>query len=305
MQYKQPKQQSTQLYYRSYRPSVVTRSKIKAPRHHRFLTGLSILILACSVYVGVTATQDHLRALAKQNKPSLIYDSELASHINSILAKNSQYQIGIALTDIDDNKTQTFGDTSPFVAASTAKILAACAYYHLVETGQASLSDSMGDYDASFQLEEMVNDSDNDAWALIVAAIGDGQLQAYANSIGVTYDETNNTLSPAAMAMVLTKLYKGELLNKGDTAQLLSYMQNTNDEDLIPAAVPSSVTVYHKYGLLDDELHDASILVRNGHAYSFVVYTKDASGYSDADPRIGTIHDITRVVTAVLFPGVG
>lgn len=47
------------------------------------------------------------------------------------------------------------------------------------------------------------------------------------------------------MAHLLAELSEGRLLNQEHTAQLLSYMQDTNYEDLIPAAVPAGVTVFH------------------------------------------------------------
>jgi beta-lactamase class A len=146
----------------------------------------------------------------------------------------------------------------------------------------------------------MVQDSDNDSWSLLMDAVGHSGLRAYAASIGVTYDPDVNTLSTADMAHILAQLYAGKLLDQEDTAQLLSYMQHTNDEDLIPAAVPDGVTVFHKYGLLDDELHDAAILTGGAGSYVLVVYTK-GSNLSDVPERTAVIHDITRAVTAALF----
>ena len=137
-----------------------------------------------------------------------------------------------------------------FVAASTAKVLAAEAYYHLVETGEASLDDPLGAYTAEFQLQAMIQQSDNDSWSLIMDAVGHAELTDYAASIGVDYAPTSNTLTPAEMARILGGLYAGTLLEPGHTAQLLAYMQDTNYETLIPAAVPAGITVFHKYGLL-------------------------------------------------------
>ena len=102
------------------------------------------------------------------------------------------------------------------------------------------------------------------------------------------------------MAHLLAELSEGRLLNQEHTEQLLSYMQDTNDEDLIPAAVPDTVTVFHKYGLLDDELHDAAILSSAEGSYVLVVYTKGAD-LSDVPQRTAVIHEITEAVTAALF----
>lgn len=240
-------------------------------------------------------------AFARQKTISPVANIALAKNLAVIINQNNTYSIGVALEDISSGATQTFGATTPFVAASTSKVLVACAYYHLVETGHAKLSDVMGSYNAQFQLQEMVNDSSNDSWHLLTAAIGDEQLESYAQSIGVPYDEANNSLTPRAMATLLAKLYKGSLLNHADTTQLLGYMQQTNDEALIPAALPQDITVYHKYGELDGELHDASIIVKNGRAYAFVIYTQKSAHDTRPDNRISLIHQLTQTTVTSLF----
>lgn len=224
----------------------------------------------------------------------------LDAELSGLIEANSQYQIGVALIDLADGAAHEYGVEEPFVAASTAKVLAAVAYYNLVETGAASLDDSLGDYTSGFQIKEMIQDSDNDSWSLIMDAVGHSELQDYASSIGVSYEPETNTLTPAEMAKVLAGLYAGTLLDPDDTAQLLSYMQDTNYETLIPAAVPAGVTVFHKYGLLGGELHDAGILAKDGRAYAFVVYTKGAD-LSDVPQRTELIHQLTQAVAGDLF----
>ncbi|MCX6497261.1 MAG: class A beta-lactamase-related serine hydrolase [Arthrobacter sp.] len=224
----------------------------------------------------------------------------LDAELNAIIDANGGYQIGVSLIDLADGTVHDYGVQQPFEAASTAKVLAAAAFYHLVESGGASLNEPMGAWTAGFQLKEMIQDSDNDSWSLIMDAVGHQQLSDYAASIGVNYSPESNTLTPAEMARVMAALYSGKLLDKDDTAELLSYMQNTNYESLIPEAAPADVEVYHKYGLLDGELHDAGILTKNGSAYALVIYTK---GDSDGDipQRTDVIHQLTRAVTDAVF----
>lgn len=263
----------------------------------RFFSGVVVvcLIVASAIFL------PHVLARPKPT-PSPVLSPILAKTLTTIITQHSSYKIGVALEDISSDTTQTFGATTPFVAASTSKVLVACAYYHLVETGQATLTDMLGAYPAQFQLKEMVNDSSNDSWHLLTAAIGDDKLQSYAQSIGIPYDETTNSLTPQAMATLLAKLYKGTLLNQADTAQLLNYMQQTNDEELIPAALPQDVTVYHKYGELNSELHDAAIIVYGHKAYSLVIYTENNTTNGSIDTRPDLIHQLTHSIVAVLFP---
>jgi beta-lactamase class A len=227
-------------------------------------------------------------------------DAGLDSAISGIIDANGGYQIGVALIDLSDGAVHEYGVKEAFVAASTAKVLAAAAFYHLVESGKASLDDQLGDWTAGFQLREMIQDSDNDSWSLIMGAVGHQELTDYAAALGVGYDPQNNTLTPAEMAGILSALYSGTLLDTDHTAQLLSYMQDTNNETLIPAAVPADIGVFHKYGLLDDELHDAAILSRGASTYALVIYTK-GDGEEDIPQRTEIIHELTRAVTGALF----
>jgi beta-lactamase class A len=226
--------------------------------------------------------------------------AKLEGEINGIIGANSAYQIGVALIDTADGALYQYGVQEKFVAASTGKILAAAAYYHFAETAQLSLAAPLGGGTAAFQIQLMIQQSNNESWALIVGAIGYQRIHDYAASIGIAYDRTFNTLSPAETARTLSLLYNGELISGEHTAQLLSYMQHTNYETLIPAAVPPGITVFHKYGLLNGNLHDASILVQNGHAYVFVVYTLGA-GMGDIPARAAVIHQLTHAVVSGLF----
>ncbi|WP_253906681.1 serine hydrolase, partial [Arthrobacter sp. I3] len=243
-------------------------------------------------------------AVQASGPASSAVDAALDARIQAILAANSQYQIGVALVGLSQGAgtadVHEYGVREKFVAASTAKVLAAAAYYHLVETGAASLDDPLGSYTAGFQLREMIQQSDNDSWSLIMDAVGHEELTEYAASLGVNYDPETNTLTPAEMATIVSRLYSGTLLNADHTAELLSYMQDTNYETLIPAAVPDGITVFHKYGLLGGELHDAGILARDGTAYALVIYTK-GQDLSDVPERTEVIHQLTQTVADALF----
>ena len=219
----------------------------------------------------------------------------LDAEINGVLAQNTGYQVGIALLNLNSGSLRQYGLGVPFEAASTAKVLTAVAFYKMVEAGDASLDEPMGAYTAGFQLQEMVQDSDNDSWALLVDAVGQARLVEDMAAIGVSYDVDQNTLSAADMATVLADLYEGKLMNQQHTQQLLSYMQNTNDEDLIPAALPAGITVFHKYGLLAGELHDAAILTTPTRAMVLVIYTK-GDDITDVPQRTELIHTITAAV---------
>ncbi|MCO4257232.1 serine hydrolase [Pseudarthrobacter cellobiosi] len=230
---------------------------------------------------------------------SAAINSGLDAAIDAIIGANSQYQVGVALMATGCGDVHQYGVEEPFEAASTAKILTAAACYHLVEEGSASLDDPLGAFTSDFQIQAMVQDRNNESWSLLMDAVGLSELSEYAASIDVTYDPEVNTLSTADMAHILAELFEGMLPDQEHTEQLLSYMQDTNYENLLPAAVPDGVTVFHKYGLLDDELHDAAILSMSSGSYVLVVFTKGAD-LSDIPERTVVIQEITKAVTAAL-----
>jgi beta-lactamase class A len=306
------------------RPNKDRRYRRGPRRIRRFLLGASAAVLAVALAATIytcgearsaagrpAASSASATASASPPKPAAGLNAAakagagtaspaLDTEMNAIIDANGEYQIGVALIDLSDGAVHEYGVQQAFVAASTAKVLAAAAYYHLVETGAASLDEPMGDWTAGFQLKEMIQDSDNDSWSLIMDAVGHEELSDYAASIGVSYDPESNTLTPAEMARVLAGLYSGTLLDPDDTAELLSYMQDTNYETLIPAAVPAGITVFHKYGLLGGELHDAGILAKDGTAYALVIYTK-GNDTGDIPQRTEVIHQLTEAVARALF----
>ena len=224
----------------------------------------------------------------------------LDAEIQRILAENSGYRIGVALVDNAGGDPTVYGDASPFVAASTAKLITAAAYYHLVETGEKTLDAPLGSFDAAFQLKAMVNTSSDDSWLLLMQDIGYPRLIEYAASAGIHYDPEENLVAPSEMALLLRQLSTGTLLNAEHTAELLGYMQQTNNERLIPAAVDPAITLQHKYGEVEGYMHDAAILSSGGRSYSLVIYTWGEDPI-ESEARLTAVHDLARAVSEAVF----
>jgi len=223
---------------------------------------------------------------------------DVDAEIERILAENPDYRVGVVLADTHGGEPRSYGDGTEFVAASSAKIITAAAYYHLVETGEKSLDVPLGSYDAAFQLKAMVNASSNDAWLLLMQDIGYPKLIEYAASIGISYDPEQNLLTPAEMAEVLKQLSTGKLMNAEHTEELLGYMQQTNNERLIPAAVGPDITVQHKYGELEGYVHDAALLSSGERSYALTIYTWGEDG--ESEERLAVIHSLADVVARSL-----
>lgn len=265
------------------------------------LPWLRLLLVAATLYVAVILISPHheTNVLADQPKKPLPLSqptttNDFNEQINTIIANDTEDQIGVAVRNITTGKTDTYGIDAPFVAASTTKVLSAVTYYHMAEQGRVNLNTTLGAFPAWFQIKQMIVNSSNDSWHLISDEIGNANLQAYAREIGLDFTQGPNTMSPSSMALLLSKLYAGELLNKEHTKTLLSHMRKTNNETLIPAAVGKNITTYHKYGDLDDELHDAAVVVSGSKKYALVIYTKGPGSVAN---RTTLIHEITDAVT--------
>lgn len=219
--------------------------------------------------------------------------------MNTLVDRFPGVTASVGLIDLNTGRVVNSGVQQAFVAASTTKVLTAACYLNQVERGTASLDRSIDGCTARLLIEQMINRSDNDSWRSLKSWMGYDDVEAYAHQIGLSsFDVYGNTITAADDALMLQKLYLGQLLNQEDTAWLLSCMQNTNNEELIPAALPDGVTVYHKYGNLDETLNDTAIIKCGNRAMVLAIYTDGESSSSDQQETL--IHEVTRSALILL-----
>jgi beta-lactamase class A len=140
------------------------RSRLRRQTRLALSWGAAALIILATVTLAVirsgpspwsespAASAAEARGLAAAAIPEGLRDS-----IDRILRGAEGYRVGVALAAVAGGQTRTYGEESSFAAASTAKVITATAYYHLVETGEATLEQKLGAYSAAFQLEAMIN----------------------------------------------------------------------------------------------------------------------------------------------------
>jgi beta-lactamase class A len=231
----------------------------------------------------------------------------VTSSINSVIADDPD-GLSTAVSIIDLNSNQDFeagATTTLFKAASTAKILAAIDYLHEVEEGQASLDQQIDGTAATQLIQQMIEVSDDNAWADIDNYLGD-QQQNYANQLGLSSFTGGeyNTMTSSDMAKLLAMFYRGKLLDNTDQSLLLGYMANTTSTNLIQAVLPPTATVYHKYGQLWGYLNDAAIVNYQGHQYALVIFTNNQDGTTDEyNDQVNLIQQISRLVFQDILDG--
>jgi beta-lactamase class A len=212
----------------------------------------------------------------------------------AVLANYPTFRVSAELRDVSHGATATIDAKADFRAASTTKLIAASYFLHQVEEGKYSLDQPMGNYTAKFHLQQMINRSNNDSWAAFLTLLGRSNEEAYAHQQGWTsFNVTDNHIAPDDLADLLQKLWQGKLLTKEHTDYLLSLMQNTIDEQWIPPAIPAGATIYHKYGALEDDVHDASLITYQGRTYALVIMTNGNGAYAYTQ-RAKLFHDLVK-----------
>lgn len=260
--------------------------KQKPPRH-RGRRILFVAIIAIGLYVGfmklndsrISSQQSEEAKKASSQPVVKQIDQTVWDHINQVVAisvaDNPSLDISVSLVDVKTNTARDFGAQETFAGASTTKVLTAVAYLKQVEEGKKTLDQDISGSTATHHLQQMINQSNNESWSALNRTVGHTELEAYAHSIGMgSYQFSGNTLQTKDEALLLAKLTRGELITKEHRAILYSYMQNTNNEDMIPAVIPENAVVHHKYGELEDRLHDAAIIDYKNRPLVLVIFTK-------------------------------
>jgi beta-lactamase class A len=267
-------------YQANNRPNMVP----KAKRKKGFFIWLIVIVLAA--FVGHTIWANHVaaheRAIEIQDaKIKAEHIAEFTSTTQSIINNNPQIDFDVSVVDLSNNKQTHFGEDSPMDVASVGKIITAVYFMKQVEAGNEKLSETINGSTAQYELQQMIVVSDDDAWGALNSELGYQGLQSYANSLGISdYSAVNNTLTSGDIAEVLTKLYEGKLLDQTDTQLILGYMKQANYRGYIVPAVPSSDTIYHKIGLLNDIVNDAAIITNGKQSFVLVIFTNGNGVYN-------------------------
>jgi beta-lactamase class A len=273
--------------YRHYQPNRQRREVKQKPPRHRGRRILFVAVIAIGLYVGfmklndsrISSQQSEEAKKASSQPVVKQIDQTVWDHINQVVAisvaDNPSLDISVSLVDVKTNTARDFGAQETFAGASTTKVLTAVAYLKQVEEGKKTLDQDISGSTATHHLQQMINQSNNESWSALNRTVGHTELEAYAHSIGMgSYQFSGNTLQTKDEALLLAKLTRGELITKEHRAILYSYMQNTNNEDMIPAVIPENAVVHHKYGELEDRLHDAAIIDYKNRPLVLVIFTK-------------------------------
>ena len=200
------------------------------------------------------------------------------------ITKKYPYNTSVAVIDLNSGSLIQSGDTYPYVAASTTKLLTALLYFKEVEQGSTTLEKPIAGKPAREQLKLMINRSDNPAWQALNSYLGKNNLEDFAHAQGLkSFNAQKNTVTSDDMARLLAKIYQNESISKEHTDLLLSWMQKTQEERFIPSAATPNLKLYHKAGYLPDRVHDVAIIDNGSAPFVLVIYSKSyTNDYNNA-----------------------
>lgn len=256
-----------------------------------FIVLIVAIIAVVAAQFGPNTTADEIASPSPTTEPTatpsptpLPFDaSKLPDAIKTVLAEYPEVTTSVTFLDINSGALVDVEGDRPFTAASTSKLVTAGLFLNQVADGKATMSQKIGSWPADFQIEQLIKQSNTVSWGYFNTLLGYGPQQTFGRELGMTTftsSNTENSMSTNDMAVLLQKLYKGEVVNEAHTKLMLSHMQNTNEESFIPPAVPKEMQLYHKTGFLDDIIHDGAIIDDGKNPFVLVVFTNGNDTYN-------------------------
>lgn len=150
-------------------------------------------------------------------------------------------------------------------------------------------------YSVKTLVKLMMQKSDNTAAYLLANhVVTTEKIQALIDRWGMTQtDIVNNKTSNNDVAVLMEKIYLGNVVSTALTQEMLAFLKDTDTEDRIPADLPSSVRVYHKSGNGQGQIHDVGIITDGKRTYYLGIFTSDIT---DEAQTTKLIAKLSRVV---------
>ena len=189
----------------------------------------------------------------------------------------------VAMIDLSDRgySDVMYNADTQFTSASTYKIFVAYAMINDVETGRRTWSSTINGTTWDACLSRMIINSDNACPEAYLASIGYSKFNEIVQSLGVSdktaFQPYDMRTTAGDLALVLQKLYQGELMSEENKSKLLDLMSRQIYRQGIPTGVGGAGVVYDKVGFMDDLLHDAAIVHSDAGDYVLVIMTNGES----------------------------
>jgi beta-lactamase class A len=231
---------------------------------------------------------------------------KFSSQLHTI-ADTSNCVVGVAIKDLVTSEKFLINENEIFPQASAIKIHILAELYRQAAEKKFSLTDVVPlssafkvggsgilnslDNNVSMTLRDyavlMIVLSDNSATNLLIDKVGMDNVNASLEKTGATHTKLQrvmmdykaaaegkeNISTPADVMMVLEKMYKGEIVNKTASDDMLSIMRIDKDTPL-RKGVPATIQVADKDGDIEGVRCDVGIVYVPNHPFILCVMTK-------------------------------
>jgi len=232
-------------------------------------------------------------------------EQSLQEYVNSLTQNNSE--ISLYIKDLSTEYEIKINSDKEIPSASLVKIPIMAAVYELAEKGDLSLNEKLtykkkyrcggsgiikrSRYGTKFTIRElvelMITLSDNVATHMLIDRIGIKNLNKIFKELGLKNTNINrfvmdlqardkgieNYTTAEDIGLLLEKIYRGKLVSKEASVEMLLIMLKQRISDRIPKKLPTQVAVAHKTGLMKDVCHDAGVVYTNNGDFIICVLT--------------------------------
>lgn len=233
-----------------------------------------------------------LPIIKKENNPNKLL-ADIKKEVSSLSGSFSVY-----VFDLTTGKNFGINEYMIHTAASVNKVPILASLYHLAEKGEIDLDKIIVPQETDIQdygtgtirydppgtpysiktlARLMMEKSDNTAsYILGTLVIGLDRVQQLVNSWDMTQTKMiDNKTSAKDMAILMTKMYQGEITTEELTKEMLDFLEGSDFEDRIPAGIPENIKVYHKIGDEVGKIHDVGIVDIPDKPYFVGILTTD------------------------------
>lgn len=255
-----------------------------------------------------------------------VLKSKFLARLNSI-AGSADAVVGVAVKDLRSGEEVVINGDEVFPQASAIKIHILAELYRQAEQGTVRLADvvqvpasvrvggsgvlqELGTSSVSMSYRDyavlMIVLSDNTATNLLIERVGMENVNRFLQSVGARATKLQRVMmdlkaategrenigTPKEVMMVLEKMYKGELVSKAASADMLSILRKPKEGPL-RAGIPESVDLADKRGDVEGVKCDVGVVLLPGSPYVICVMTKLLQNDGDGERMITEISRVT------------
>ena len=256
---------------------------------------------------GTTKTRTSILSVLSQKKDP----DELKQRIKDTIGL-AWKNYSVLVVGIDSDFTVAINEEEIFTAASVNKIPILAALYTEVQsrnvdldtvitlqqadiqdygTGSIRYASAGTTYSVKTLAKLMMQQSDNTAaYILATHIVGMDTIQELLTSWNlIQTDMVHNKTSNADIALLMKKIYQGNIANAANTKEMLTFFKDGEFEDRIPALLPKDVTVYHKIGTEIGIMHDVGFIIGPTTKYYIGLMVSDVTNEEEATKLMATV----------------